>query len=271
MNSQRNRVILAASAGVVLIGLISVAAVWSVDTSDPRRMPALSEDDAVAAIRAFAPSARDAKAQGTIDGALGRAYQVYGSDVRALVDVADGRVVLYQRPSAVATFEADGPRPEFVSSSEALAAAVSFLDSHRISIAGLGAPDVELLDHGSSAEYVVTWQKVNADGVLLPDSRAVRLNPISREVFSYLDLQRPFVDPGTARVDVSEAVRLARASSQDGEVQASQLAVSFDAAGRQMLIWRIALEKTTVEGAHEAWVVLVDANSGQVVAPDGAP
>ncbi len=271
MKSQHKRVILAASAAMVLVGLISVAAAWSLDTSDPRRMPAVSEGDAVAAVRAFAPSARDAKAEGTIDGALGRAYQVSGSDVRALVDVADGRVVLYQRPSAVAAVEADGPRPEFVNPAEALAAAASFLEAHKVSVSGLGAPDVELLDHGASVEYVITWQKTNADGVLLPDSRTVRVNPISREVFSYLDLQRPFVAPGLAQVSSDEAVRVARGSSGDGEVQASRLAVSFDAAGHQMLIWRITFEKTTVEGAHVAWVVMVDASSGQVVAPDGAP
>jgi Peptidase propeptide and YPEB domain len=270
MKSQHKRVVLAASAAMVL-GLISVAAAWSLDTSDPRRMPAVSEGDAVAAVRAFATSARDAKAEGTIDGALGRAYQVSGSDVRALVDVADGRVVLYQRPSAVATVEADGPRPAFVSAADALAAAVTFLDAHKVSVSGLGAPDVELLDHGASVEYVITWQKMNADGVLLPDSRTVRVNPISREVFSYLDLQRPFVAPGIARVSSDEAVRVAQQSSGDGEVEASRLAVSFNAAGQQMLVWRITLDRTTVEGAHVAWVVIVDANSGQVVAPDGAP
>ena len=271
MHHHQRRLLLAASVATILIGGISAAAVLSLDTSDPRRVPVVAEDDAVLAVGAFAPAARDAKVQGTVDGALGRAYEVIGSDVRALVDVADGRVVMYQRPSAVAKVEADGARPRFVSPSDALAAAVSFLDAHQISVSGLGQPDIDLLDHGVSVEYVVSWQKVSDDGVLLPNSRTIRMNPISGEVFSYLNIQRPFVSPAAPRVDVDEAVSVARGGADKADVEASRLVVSFDPLGNQMLVWRIMLEKTTPDGAHLAWVVVVDANSGQVVAPGGAP
>jgi hypothetical protein len=248
---------------VLLFGVLLVAArVEGGNPTDPRRVSQITASQAVAAVQSFdSARAADVAVQRTVDGALGRAYEVAGSSVSALVDVFDGRIVLFEVTGAV---EATGRAN--ITSAGAQQVAQTFLSAHRIPVDGLGEPLIEAEDHGDVSTVTITWQRVSPSGVLLPDERIVHVNPSTAQVTGFLDLRRPFIDPPAPQISQEQAGSIAAAAAGVGDVRQSQLLVTFSASGEQLLVWRLWLRDDAPNSPTiQAAVVDIDASTGSVI------
>lgn len=254
----------AAGSGLILVFSGSLRGAF-----DLLRTPALEPQDAATAVSSFVGgslSAADLTVTGPTVGTFETIYEVDGARVTATVDANSGRVVgvvfLDQIPTATA-----------LASNAALAVQVAqmFLSGHSIPI-DTTSYSVKLVDHGGSNEYQVTWQAI-VGGVHVPDTQTVGINPQTNQVFRFLDVRRPYKNPGTPKVDRSTAISTAEVASglgSDVVADNAELWLLFDAAGQQYLAWQVELSAPAGDsaGTSEHEMVQVDGTTGsaQVVA-----
>jgi hypothetical protein len=255
------------SAGIIAIGIGYFArSTGASETLDPEKTVVVSKSAVVDLVAAFAdvPASRLSAGE-PVEGAFNRFYLVTGPDLSATVDVHRGSITTLVLTGIVL------PNPDSMITSEAaLSTARAYLDSHEVARDGM-TERIELVDHGESSEYLVTWQRVEA-GVIVPDIRQIGIDAASGQVFRFHNLFRPYARPGQPRVTEAEAIKAAREASflgEDGAVRNVELRVEFDAAGRQYLAWNIYIDGPVAgqpkdqEGVLAHFVVEVDAATGE--------
>ncbi|HEY5487771.1 MAG TPA: hypothetical protein VIK06_09000 [Candidatus Limnocylindrales bacterium] len=224
----------------------------------------ITRDGAVTAVESFL-----GRKLGTVDVSEpqawpgGREVEVRetGSDrADAWVDVNTGTVIRLMLAGAI---------PETttvaISSDQTRAAAEAFFKAHDISLDGLTAT-VKLVDHGTSKEYEIEWDRIE-NGVLLPDSRLVEVDPSNGVVFSFMDRRvatGPVPSPKIAR---DEAIRLATAASglSNPKIEGAQLLVDSSPVWSGRLVWSVQLSEVMPEGWVSAFWVEVDALTGETI------
>lgn len=248
----------------VVVAAGSVAALLVVgvgssrDASDPARVTLISRQQAADALREFVPADMQFEVTGPRDGATHWYYEAQGPDMSAAVDAHDGRVTSLTLLKLVPAGAEVAIKP-----ADAQAAAVRFLSGHRIDFRAL-AVAVSTMDHGDSAEYVVTFQRTS-NGARVPDTRIVSVDPATGNVFSFVDDRRPYQDPPPARIGREDAVaRAAAAAGVNGaEPLRTELRVEFDRDGTQQLVWEIELSAASGQGYVSYAAVKVDALTGE--------
>lgn len=90
----------------------------------------------------------------------------------------------------------------------------------------------------------------------------VEIDVVTGEVFSFIDVRRPFATPQAAKVDIDSARAIA-AKGTGGRAGAAQLVVSWDRAGDQLLVWQVAVLSPETGGAGQ--IVVIDAATGAPV------
>ncbi len=217
----------------------SGSAALEVTPSPASQAPAITEAQAIAAVQAFAPRVTGLHVTESDTVPSGRSYRVQSEDIMAEVDEATGEVRMFLDNAAMPT-----SRTVTIAKDEALDAAAAWLAAHGVATSGM-TPTATLLDHGSSQEYEVDYQgRVN--GARIPHRVDVSIDPATGAVFAFVLFTRPFVTPPAPRLTVGEAVAAARAEEADpgANVTATDLAIDFDAAGAQVLVYEIDLTRT---------------------------
>ena len=182
------------------------------------------------------------------------------------MDVDSGRVVSILIVSAI-------PKTTSVklTSAQAQTAAAAYLESHDIPTDGMTVT-VTLQDRGEVKDYVVDW-KLYANGVLLPDSRSVSLDPSNGVVYSMNDVREPARPSSVATPAASpkltrdDAIRLATsvAGMSKPKVESAELKVTSvgDPNWPSRLVWSLQLSEVAPQGAVIAAWVYVDAVTGE--------
>lgn len=153
-----------------------------------------------------------------------------------------------------------------ISKPQALALAANAADRLAPSYTHLRRRGLTLLDHGSFAEYRVTWQALS-HGAWLPDQVVVGINARTGAFAYFWANHQPVVVNLDRAVDQATAVRLA--FKDVGRSRLRLLNVPslevIEAHGQQKLVWLITLT-STYSGPHIAsgWVRAVDAHSGAI-------
>ena len=127
---------------------------------------------------------------------------------------------------------------------EATATATSWLADRGVDTAGM-APVTTLLDHGSIQEYQVLWT-ARLGAVRLPRIVQVSINPETGVVCSFLNNGRSYVDPPAPKLTLEDATAAARAEERDAgaNVTSSELVVTFDPAGAQVLVYELRMTRS---------------------------
>lgn len=218
-------------------------------------------EGSVAALAA-APNTSTLSAEGPVDGAVYRYYNVTGPQVVATVDAFDGHVASLVLVSDIPSQRASKP----IGAEQAKKRGRDFFAVRSVAIPGV-EPTVVQRDRGQAITYEVTWQqKVN--GANVPESRAVEMDAATGVVFKMIDLSRSYDTPPSPSVDEISAVAKARSLAQSEnrgvapQVVDTELGVTFDPSGQQMLTWSVRLSTVTASGSESYWIVGVDALTG---------
>jgi hypothetical protein len=261
MRRRRYVIVVVAMAAVLAIGAATAAALrtpaagpMSPETSTAAASPIaatsstaaltptatlLTEAQAVALVQAIDPTKSGLAVTGTQTLPTGPAFVVDSKDIHAIVDAGTGTIVSYLDSAAMASNATVAITPD-----EAVALATAYLRRHSISTDGL-QPAVELMDHGDTKEYAVAWTgRVN--GVRVPTKRDVSLDPVTGRVYAFAQYGRAFVAPPAPTLTEAMAVAAARALLRDptAKVTASDVAIAFEAAGAQLLVYELNLTLT---------------------------
>lgn len=217
----------------------------------------ITRAEAIAAVEAFiGRKLVSPDVSGPQDSASVSSYQVMEAGVDAWVDAATGRVTsLLKLPVPETTNMALSP-------AAAQTAATAFLTAHSIPFDGL-TPAVTVEDHGCCKFYVVTWQRY-VNGVTVPDTRIVKVDPSNGTVFSFTDTREQFGPVASPGIDRAEATRLAAIASgfSNPIVGDVQLLVDGGPTFRGRLVWSIKLDDGAGASASHAWIY-VDAATGE--------
>ena len=173
----------------------------------------------------------------------------------AFVDMTTGRVTSLLLPAPETTNVA-------LTTGQAETAATAYLTAHGIPFDGL-TPAVTIEDHGCCKFYVVTWQRY-VNGVTVPDSRTVGLDPSTGAVFEFIDTRKPYGPVASPQIGRDDAVRLATVASGFSNPLVGDVHQLVDGGpdfpGR--LVWSIKLDDGAGASASHAWVY-VDAITGE--------
>lgn len=221
---------------------------------EPTSSP-ITSAQAVAAVKAFAPTATGLEVTEDEEPGLPPAYRVTSDDIIAMVDEVTGRVTMFLDNRAMPTSPAVNLQTD-----AALAKATAWLAAHMVDTAGL-TPTAELIDHGSTQEYQVVLQ-ARMDGVRLPHRIDVSVNPATGDVYGFVLFSRAYTPPPKPVLTRDQAIAAAREeeADPDAKVTATDLAVAFDATGAQLLVYELDLTRT--DGFYVK--VQVDAITGTV-------
>jgi hypothetical protein len=142
------------------------------------------------------------------------------------------------------------------------AAAAAYLTAHSIPFDGL-TPAVTVEDHGCCKFYVVTWQR-SVNGVTVPDTRIVKLDPSNGTVFSFTDSRAAYDAIPSPKIGRDEAIRLASIAA--GQTDPIVGAVELLSDGRPFwpgrLVWSVQLGERAGASSGAA-IVYVDAITGE--------
>lgn len=182
-------------------------------------------------------------------------YSVAGPGVQAMVDATTGQLasVLFSDYMPITPAVT-------ISAGAAQEASLSFLTGAGLANASL-MPTVELVDHGDFKEFAVKWQ-LRVNGALVPEQRLVSVNPQTGKVFSLVVVSVPYSAPPTPTISRQDAIAAANLllGAPLTTIESSDLVVTFDASGAQLLVWQIGLR---IGGpTPSAAMVQVDAMSG---------
>jgi hypothetical protein len=223
-----------AGALALAVGVTAAALVIGSNPGDPRRTVQISASDAVASVKRFVHDPSGLAVAGLRDGTTNRFYEVRSKTVEAAIDVNTGAVLSVMDATDMPTTSA-----VVLSSTDAAAAAAAFAAANGINVGGL-TQTVELLDHGDTQEYAVTWtERVN--GVLTPTSRSISVNPATGKVYAFSAFDRPYTAPPVPKLSESAAADAARAAVADTEarIDSTDLLIAFDASGAQHLDYQM--------------------------------
>ncbi len=156
-------------------------------------------------------------------------------------------------------------RGPLLTQAEAIGRATAFPLGHMIPTPAV-EPEAELVDHGELQEWDVTWQGRSGQA-FAPDTRRVRLEAVSGEVIGLLDNRLPCTTAPAAAITAVQAAARARvaAGMPNGVVESSELWIWFDAAGTQILVWRVTLTSPPDDPYGGAAMVDVNAITGDAV------
>ena len=188
--------------------------------------------------------------------ASGSLYQVMEAGVDAWVDAATGRVTsLLMMPVPETTNMALSP-------AEAQTAAAAYLTAHSIPFDGL-TPAVTVEDHGCCKFYVVTWQRY-VNGITVPDTRIVKLDPSNGAVFSFTDTRGTYAPVSSPKISREEAIRLASIASGYSDPLVATVELKADGGpfwpGR--MVWSVQFDQRAGASSGAA-IVYVDAITGE--------
>lgn len=234
---RRQRISRIGAAGTVLLTLLTVAACSAhVAPSSPTPITA---DQALAAVQAFAPQASGLHVVGTEAASMGTDYRVESPDVIAAVDQATGLVTMFVDNAAMPTSATVKLKTD-----DATAAATAWLKAHSVDIAGLTA-STTLMDHGDTQEYRVEL-RATVDGVRVPRVVDISVDPATGAVYGFVRYVRTYAAPPKPTLTLDDATAAARTEEGDPglKVTASDLAITFDAAGAQQLVWELDTTRT---------------------------
>jgi hypothetical protein len=127
-------------------------------------------------------------------------------------------------------------------------------------------PEAELVDHGTLQAWEVTWQARSGEA-LAPDTRRVELEAVSGTVIGFFDRRLPYGPAPAPVVTEERAIEVARVAAglPEGVVDSSALWIWFDAAGAQVLVWRVELSSPPEDLYGGGAMVDVDAITGDAV------
>jgi len=241
-----------AVAATLVVASLAIASAAA--APNPRLEVRISTSLAVTTVEQMTGS-RDLKVTGPFTAVDHRFYTLDGKQVHANVDAFTGQVrtlVLLDKVPTGASVR--------ISMAQAKAAAARFLRDQRIGTHGLTAGG-RLIDHGSMQEFLITYGR-RVNGALVPDTRSVSVNPETGDVFGITNFSQPYADPPRPSIGLDRASDMgARSAGMTGaELKHSDLVVTFDAAGHQLLVWRLEFYNGTAAAA-----VQVDALTGAAV------
>jgi hypothetical protein len=93
----------------------------------------------------------------------------------------------------------------------------------------------------------------------------VELDAVTGEVFAFGDQRRPYTTPGASRFTQAQAQSAAVGFAGHGHASKSELCMTWDKQGRQLLVWEVLVEGNPGEPGR---VVEVDAGTGAGRDPD---
>ena len=153
---------------------------------------------------------------------------------------------------------------DLIGRANALGASREFAAQNAIDLRGL-TPEVVIVDHGEFAEYRVSWT-LRVHGALVPDQRVFSINPQTAEVFGYVNVRRPYSDPGPPVISGEAALTAAtRSLGGDAALQSTDLVIRFTPSGKQLLMWELLFEETDENGYAMGRLVKVDATTGHLL------
>ncbi len=248
---RRRAALAVALAGCLGVAVLTVAT--AANPGDPRRAVVVTEDQAAAAVEHLMPGASGLTAGSLQDGEAHRFYTVSSTDVSAAVDANSGQVLSMTVISRIPT-----TAKVAITAGEAAGAARAYAKANGIKVGDLKEA-VELIDHGDTKEYAVTWTE-RANGARTPTVRQVSVNPANGEAYAFLNFDRPYLAPAQPKLSADQAAAAARTAigHPDATVRTSDLVIIFDANGVQQLAFEVNL--VTADGFFA--VVRVDAATG---------
>ena len=183
-------------------------------------------------------------------------YSVAGPGVQAMVDATTGQL------ASVLFLDRMPITPGVTITTDAAQAdSLTFLSAAGLANGGLTS-SVELIDHGDFKEYAVKWQ-LRVNGALVPEQRLVSVNPQTGKVFSLVVVSVPYKTPPIPTISRQDAIAAANRllGAPLTTVESSDLIVTFDANGAQLLVWQIGLRAGGPTPSAAA-MVQVDAMTG---------
>ena len=172
-----------------------------------------------------------------------------------MVDVSDGHVASLSLPV---------PPPSGVtavtSEDQAKRIAIDYLSAVGSPVDGLSI-EVRNSTGAGTPGYTVIFTRTKGD-IVLPDYRMVEVDAGTGQVFSFVDVRRPFQDPGTPKLSARDAASAAVSQLGGGSAKTPQLIVSWDKAGHQKLVWLVPVSGSA---GDPGIVVPIDASSGDKV------
>ena len=247
-----------AAAGVSV--LLACVTGLSANPGDPGRGTEISTSAAINVVRGSAHlDGGPLDIQGIRTTQSSRAYQISGPNVEAAVDVRTGKIGLLTLLDHVPV-SADIA----VSPAVALASAAGIAADNAIGQPAV-APQVELVDHGSIAEYRVSWI-LRVNRVAVPDQLVVRVNPSTGQWFSVIRIDRPYALPPDPALDMAAARSAAmRSLGPDVVLVGGELVLAFKPDGTQRLVWSLAFIDGDPQGEHVGRSVMIDAMTGEQI------
>lgn len=245
----------------LLIGLAIVTAPSSAGAGeDPHKQPRVSVDaakqllrSAVASVAQSLPAAIDY--EGTADRPGVRVYSFQSDGVRGLVDVYDGHIAMLTLPKLATD------QRSTMTADQAIAAADGYLDRLNSPRVGMEVT-VQQGTGGGFLGFTVIYQRTDG-GVILPDYRVLEIDGTDGSLISVVDVRREVGPLQDTRIGQDSAIQIALAATPGTKVANVAQLVTFDATGRQLQVWQVALapDNPTVPGT----VVFVDVQTGLVV------
>lgn len=252
------RIVKAASAPALALA-VGVAFFAITTASSANAASPFTADDAASRVSSLVPGGHDVQTTLVADpDGKHRHYRVTTDVAVGNVDPESGRVTtLVVLPAVPASTDT------VVTQKDAIAKAELYANAHGLRVAGK-AVKAKLIDHGSYKEWLVSWQR-RVNGALAPEMTEVSINPVSGEVFSYVDTGVTFDAPASPNLTADQAAAAAQAHLgwAKASIVSSDLVVGFAPDGTQELHWQIVLT-TTNKGMPEVARVSVNAMDGSV-------
>ncbi len=176
-----------------------------------------------------------------------------GGGVSAIVDAGTGQVMSIVLPQAETTIVK-------LTADQALAAAKSYMDAHKVPYADLTS-SVTLEDTGSSKHYRVAFQGY-VNGATVPDTRQLSVDPVSGQVFTFLWRQIPYGPVPSPAIDRQGAIERAVAAAclSPYKIDSIQLGIDPGMVWPGQLVWSVAVSSTVQD---EGYAIEVNALTGE--------
>jgi hypothetical protein len=217
----------------------------------------LSRDQAIAAVESFIGRKLNSPIVSEPKAAIGSWYVTVvepGVGASAIVDVGTGIVMSINLPQTLTMAVKLTP-------DQALAAAEAYMDAHKVPYAGLTS-SVTLQDNGSTKYYSVTFVRY-VNGVTVPDTRSLSVDPVTGEVFSFVWRQLPYGPVPSPTIDRQAAIEKAVAAAclSPYKIDSVQLLLDPGWVWPGDVVWWVGVSSAAID---EGYVIEVDAQTGDV-------
>ncbi|WP_292366510.1 PepSY domain-containing protein [Methanoculleus sp. UBA208] len=125
----------------------------------------------------------------------------------------------------------------------------------------------DLVSHGDAgSEYSYIWRE-EISGVLTPNTVVVNLNPSTGEIISYLGIQREIECSLEPKLSRDEALKIAAGQFPGIRVTnaTADLSVEYTRPDAQTLTWVITIRGEPVDHVLQGGLVIIDAQTGEVL------